>query len=332
MSLLKPWRYLEARKRLEAERDELKNHVRNLIAERDELAGHLARINAERQEKRDELLWAPAGHFYSPIVDPASPFVEREILSSNNLVAELPELLMWDAPQWQLLVDFSDFYEAFPFGDSRLPGLRYFCDNPAFRRPDAFLLYGFIRQFQPKRIVEIGCGFSTCVIFDTVDLFLDFMPQIRCFDPFPDVLLGLTDADDPLRGSLEAIALQDVPTSVFEELEDSDILFIDSSHVAKTGSDVVDYLFRILPKLRSGVFVHIHDIPFPFGYPAGWIHGENRSWNEAYFVRAFLAYNSAFEITFFNAYMQRKYPSVFRNYAPACLEPGAAGSLWLRRI
>ena len=118
------------------------------------------------------------------------------------------------------------------------------------------------------------------------------------------------------------------------ELEVNDILFIDSSHVVKTGSDVHFELTELIPRLRPGVVVHFHDIFYPFEYPKAWVLDINRSWNEIYFLHVFLMYNSAFGIEFFNTFFARNYPDIVRASIPAhadkfLLNPG--GGLWLRK-
>ena len=102
-----------------------------------------------------------------------------------------------------------------------------------------------------------------------------------------------------LDGNLRQQTLQSVGVEVFEELGRGDILFIDSTHVSKLGSDVNYLFFEILPRLRSGVRVHIHDVFFPFEYPPKWI-AKGIAWNENYLLRGFLQYNDKFRIVLFN--------------------------------
>jgi hypothetical protein len=107
----------------------------------------------------------------------------------------------------------------------------------------------------------------------------------------------------------------------------NDVLFIDSSHVTKIGSDVNYLFFEILPRLRPGVLVHIHDVMWPFNYPLEWII-EGRSWNKAYIVRAFLQYNEAFDILLFNSYLGHTYRKMLTEQMPKFLE-NTGGSIWL---
>jgi hypothetical protein len=310
-----------------------------LQAERDELKGHLARLAAELAEAHAQILagqpislFVEPGHFYSPVVDPASPFVTKA-LAAAEAIGNSGTIPAVDVSDQRMLAEFAKlarWYPEMPFTPEKTDGLRYYFDNPAFSWTDAFVLYGMLRTVQPKRIVEIGCGYSTCVIFDTADRFLTPRPEISCFDPYPDVPHALTQPDDPLRQAIQAIPLQEIPNEVFTSLEPGDILFIDSSHIARTGSDVLDYMFRALPLITPGVFVHIHDIGYPFEYSEEWVVKENRSWNEGYFLRAFLMYNEAFEIVFWNSYFVQKFADRVGQQAPNCLKNGG-GSIWLLR-
>ena len=124
--------------------------------------------------------------------------------------------------------------------------------------------------------------------------------------------------------------VQEVGMAVYEQLGPRDILFIDSTHVLRTGSDVCYELFEILPRVASGVAVHLHDIFWPFEYPNPWILDDNRSWNEAYAVRAFLTDNDRWEIMFFNDYfMKFERERIERHLSRFVESPGA--SLWLQR-
>jgi hypothetical protein len=138
----------------------------------------------------------------------------------------------------------------------------------------------------------------------------------------------LTPADAKQITLLET-PLQEVPLSTFEALEANDILFIDSTHVCKTGSDVNRLIFEILPRLQAGVYIHIHDMFYPFEYPKSWVL-EGRAWNELYLVRAFLQNNDTFEIAAFNNYLTLMHRDWFQQHMPLCLK-NTGGSLWLRK-
>ena len=123
--------------------------------------------------------------------------------------------------------------------------------------------------------------------------------------------------------------IQDVPPEVFTELQSGDLLFIDSSHVVKCGSDLQLLMFEILPRLRPGVVVHFHDVFYPFEYPDDWLT-ERRGWNEQYFLRAFLSYNSEWSILFFNTFVHHKFGDMIKEKMPLCTK-NQGGSLYIRR-
>ena len=114
----------------------------------------------------------------------------------------------------------------------------------------------------------------------------------------------------------------------FEILQSGDILFIDSTHIAKTGSDVNHILFDILPILKSGVLIHFHDVSYPFEYPKEWVY-MGRNWNENYFLRAFLMYNNNFEIILFSDYLHKHYIEAFKDMPLSLKDPGM--NLWLKK-
>jgi predicted O-methyltransferase YrrM len=187
-----------------------------------------------------------------------------------------------------------------------------------------------MRHCRPKRIVEIGSGYSSCVMLDTNKEFFQESIQLTFIEPYPDVLRGLLNPEDATRCTIIPQKVQDVPLEVFEQLEPGDMLFIDSSHVSKAGSDVHYELFQILPRLKRGVFIHVHDIFDGFEYPEEWLR-EGRAWNEAYLLRAFLQFNSAFRIVLFNTLMERLKREWFAAHIPDCLK-NTGGSIWLEKV
>ncbi len=132
------------------------------------------------------------------------------------------------------------------------------------------------------------------------------------------------------RGTILEKGVQDVPLSVFECLEANDILFIDSTHVCKTGSDVNYLFFEVLPRLKPGVVVHVHDIFHPFEYPKRWVM-EGRAWNEVYLLRAFLQFNSAFKVLLFANYLSTFHRESLVAALPMC-QGNFGGNIWLQRV
>src|SRR5207247_5820903 len=95
-------------------------------------------------------------------------------------------------------------------------------------------------------------------------------------------------------------------------LQSGDVLFIDSSHTVKIGGDV-NYLFlEVLPRLKPGVIVHVHDIFLPFEYPREWVRDDFRFWAEQYLLQAFLTFNSEFQVLMANNYLNHSYAKVLR--------------------
>jgi len=164
--------------------------------------------------------------------------------------------------------------------------------NSWFTGPDACTYYALVRHLKPRRIVEIGAGYSTRIASLAIARNdAEGRPsEITCIEPNPDY--RLTEASASFK--LIAKPVQDVPLSLFDELSENDILMIDSSHVATIGSDVCYEFLDIVPRLKPGVWVHVHDIYFPTDYPPAWVIAERRAYNEQYLLEAFLSGNNSF--------------------------------------
>ncbi len=287
-------------------------------------------------ENFEFLKFAPPGHFYSPLPDLSDVHSHANRIFDENS-DDLLGININVESQIQLVENFSRIYGEVPFQDHKSPNVRYFLDNKFFSYGDGIILYSFLRHFQPKRIVEVGSGFSSAAMLDVNDLFFDKHLEFTFIEPFPDRLFGLLSSDDRLKSKIEIKRVQEVEEEVFTSLEARDILFVDSSHVAKIDSDVVHIIFNILPRLQKGVIVHFHDIPWPFEYPKQWID-EGRAWNEAYFLRAFLQDNVNFEIVYFNSFMATRQAELLNKTMPRVLtaptSPVTLGnsSLWLRKV
>lgn len=159
-----------------------------------------------------------------------------------------------------------------------------------------------MRRARPARVIEVGSGFSSLAMLDTNERFFDGAVELTFIEPNAERLLSQLRPGDERRAEIITSPVQEVDLSGFERLSAGDILFIDSSHVAKVGSDVNHLVFSVLPRLAPGVLVHFHDVPYPFEYPEDWIH-YGFAWNEAYLLRALLQFNSAFRIVLWNSYV-----------------------------
>ncbi|WP_341865592.1 class I SAM-dependent methyltransferase [Helicobacter labetoulli] len=151
-------------------------------------------------------------------------------------------------------------------------------------------------------------------------------------EPYPAILHSLLKQSDVVSPFTRILPhrLQEIDEKLFGELEANDILFIDSTHIAKINSDVNQIIFTILPRLKSGVYIHFHDIFYPFSYPNDWLRDKN-SWNEAYLLRAFLSFNPAFAIVFFNTCLNHLYKDEFSAALPLS-QKNTGGSLWLKKL
>jgi hypothetical protein len=272
--------------------------------------------------------WVPPGHFYSPFPDLAD--YERRAAGLLDGGRELVGIDLHEQEQLALaatlesLVADADLAEH----EDERGDRRYWLDNFAYAYGDGVVLHGMLRHLRPGRIVEVGSGFSSALILDTVDEWLP-ATEVTFVEPYPELVEGLLRAGDERRVTIHRKPVQDVDPDVFAALGPGDVLFIDSTHVAKAGSDVNHLVFEVLPRLRVGVWVHLHDIFFPFEYPAAWVR-EGRAWHEAYLVRAFLSYNPAFAIRWFQSFMWIRHRAALENLPWVARNPG--GNLWLERV
>jgi hypothetical protein len=270
----------------------------------------------------------PPGHFYSPIPDQEEVRRHRARIFDRSR-RPLGGVDLREAEQLALVEQLARFYPDLPFPDQQTPGVRYWYQNTFYSYGDAILLYGMLRHLAPRRVIEVGAGFTSAVVLDTNDRFLDHRIQSTMIEPFPDTLRTVT-AGFAQDYELIPQRVQDVPVEFFGALGANDLLLIDSTHVSKVGSDVNYLVFEVLPRLEPGVYVHFHDVFYPFEYPASWVE-QGFAWNEDYLLRAFLQFNRAFEIVLFNAFLAEFHLQATTRALPLfARNPG--GSLWLRRV
>ncbi|WP_197029842.1 class I SAM-dependent methyltransferase [Paenibacillus sp. 1-18] len=334
------------------ERDQLKHYLHNssqendqlieqrsvLTKERDELKDHLMRIskeNSNREIQIQELLlevqqyksWVPPGHYYSPI-----PALD-EVKSQEDKIfkckpTEIPGIDLNTEEQFMLFDAFKEYYRDLPFSDEKQDNFRYYLNNPFFSYSDGIFLYCILRHFKPKKIIEIGSGFSSAATLDVNERYFNNELVCTFIEPYPERLQSLLKANDRVR--IIEKKLQEVDLSEFATLSAGDILFIDSTHVSKTGSDVNYIFFEILPLLKKGVFIHFHDILYPFEYLKEWVY-EGRAWNEVYMLRSFLQYNNAYKIKFWSSYLINFYKEDYNKFMPQCFK-NTGGSIWLQKM
>ncbi len=270
----------------------------------------------------------PPGHFYSSIIDVDDIKERQDAVWSEESIDGIYGIDLKTQEQLELVRSFQRYYNEIPFEDDKKENLRYYFKNGYYSYTDAIFLYSMIRKHAPKKIIEIGSGFSSSVMLDTNELFFNNQIDITFIEPYTDRLNSLIRDSDLKSTNIIESPVQKVPIDVFERLDSGDILFIDSTHVAKTGSDVNYILFKILPKLKKGVLIHFHDIFYPFEYPKEWVF-MGRNWNEDYFLKAFLMYNNEFEIKLFSHYLHTHYNSIFDNM-PLCYK-NFGGNMWIEK-
>jgi Methyltransferase domain len=271
-------------------------------------------------------------HFNQPIPDTRSL---PETLWSRP--SELVGVNMNEPRQCELLRSFSKFrdeYERFPTGPTKEHN-RFYLGNGLFDGIDALVAYCMVRHFQPRLIIEVGSGFSSLAMGEAASK--NGCAPIICIEPFPRDFLR---KGFPGLQTLIEKNVQEINLKFFSQLQSGDILFIDSSHTVKIGGDV-NYLFlEVLPRLKPGVVVHVHDIFLPFEYRRDWVMDEFRFWSEQYLLQAFLSFNLEFEVLMANRYLAHKYRDdlkvTFANLAnleaarPSSLR-WVGGSFWMRR-
>ena len=265
-------------------------------------------------------------HYYEPAFNPRHlhrPLTEERNLPGINLNVE---------GQLELLERFDYAGELDRIPRRATEAATFFYDNPNFPPGDSEYLYSVVRYYKPRSILEVGSGFSTLIMQRALACNAvndsSYRCTLRCIEPFEMPWLGAVKGVDLIRGQIE-----NLDASLVEELEANDILFIDSSHVVRPQGDVLRIFLQLLPMLRSGVLVHVHDIFTPRDYPREWLVDEVRIWSEQYLLEAFLSCNSRFRVLGALNFLSVHYPDrlaakfpVFREKLGKC----NPGSIWLQ--
>ena len=288
-------------------------------------------LHLHRYLERDHFpLWEDHGfhltpvHFYSPIPDTRT--LGEDIWQRES---QLVGVDMNDAVQLRLLEEvfpaFRAEYEQFPPGPTNLAHEFHF-NNGMFDGLDALVLYCMVRQLKPNLILEAGSGFSSRLSARAA--LRNGNTRLVCIEPYPSEILkaGFAGMSELIEKNVQEVGLD-----VFQQLDARDILFIDTSHTVKCGGEVNYFFLEVIPRLKPGVVVHVHDIFFPGDYPRHWIKDWHIFWNEQYLVQSFLAFNTEYEILMCNNYLSRRYPAKLQaTFAGSPWQiPGA--SLWMRR-
>jgi len=225
-------------------------------------------------------------------------------------------------------------YNTFPDEPTNIPH-EFFSKNGTYLSYDAEILHCMIRHYKPSKIIEIGSGNTMYISANALlinDKEMKTNSSLISIEPYPNEVLingfpGLT--------KLEKEKVENIDPEYFKQLKENDILFIDSSHVVKTGGDVNKIYLEILPLLNSGVIVHFHDIFLPSEYPQSWLFKTRYFWSEQYLLHAFLLYNNEFEIIWSSHLMHLLYGDVLKDIFPKYPDERypdiTPSSFWIRK-
>lgn len=256
-------------------------------------------------------------HYYEPLPDFRSLTEDRIQRRRSYPAIDF----RWDN-QLALLSELARYHD-------ELIKLDFDFDNDYFSGFDAAVYYSLIRRLRPQRIIEIGGGYSTRIASKA--LAANGSGNLTCIEPFPEARLTQADL------SVEVIAkpVEEIDLEFFACLKANDILFIDSSHTVKFGSDVCYELLEILPSLAPGVWIHVHDIFFPHDYSAEWLLKRRLALNEQYLLEGFLAFNSEFRVALSNHWLSLDQTTVMDKVWPASQlngsQPTSCSSFWFHR-
>jgi predicted O-methyltransferase YrrM len=292
----------------------------------------------EAIEEMRELLWANAetrgrlqdlglsitpNNFYSTIpslsdiensfeyAGDGEAFFDEQIFDERLLLEELEQLAKFSA-------DFNP-----PLEGDEVNCRNYFWKNSQFAYSDAMAYYALIRRHKPKNIVEIGSGFSSLVALEALDK--NGCGALTCIEPYPRPFL-----EKMANCTVKKVRAQDVPASELNELlNDGDILFIDSTHTVKSGSDCLHIYLRLLPKIKKNIYVHVHDVFLPFGMPKSWLVDQHIYWTEQYLLLAFVIDNPKAKVIFGSAYHYARNREALENLMHKQYPPGG-GSFWFK--
>lgn len=262
-------------------------------------------------------------HYYEPYYSPKS--FKRGL----HCERKLPGIDLNVSGQLELLSQFNQRAELLEIG--RLPEgqFNYSPNKGPFCSGDAEMLFCFIRYFKPRRIVEIGCGHSTLMIQHAISYNLRDDPSYQCdhvcIEPFENTWLTA------LKITFLKQKVEDVDLAVFESLGANDILFIDSTHVIRPQGDVVFEYLQLLPILKPGVLIHIHDIFTPRDYLDEWIRDGVNYWNEQYLLEAFLTFNNTFEVVSAVNFLKNNHYEKLAHCCPYLTPDREPASFWIRR-
>lgn len=242
-----------------------------------------------------------------------APYANEALFDAGRLAGTLGELKGFSR---ELVAPISDDPDS-PEG--------FFWENGQFGYSDALSYYAFIRSRKPKRIVEIGAGYSTLVASKAIEA--NGFGSITCIEPFPRPFLEST----PHVEEVVKVPVQDIDAGwINAKVADDDILFIDSTHTVKIGSDCLHIYLRLLPNLQHRLLVHVHDVFLPDGMPAEWARNNHIYWTEQYLLLAYLLDNPSVQVEWGSHYHLKYNRESLQALGPSHVLPGGS-SFWFTR-
>lgn len=281
---------------------------------------HIENFPISREIFRKQGIFPIIDHYYDPLFQ--EKYLHRSTCDARNL------RLDWNIDAQLSLVkniSFREEVQAIPLNANK----GYYYENASFGTGDAEFWYGILRYFKPKTIIEVGCGFSTHLTQLALNQNKIESPNYSCHH------IGIEPYERPWLEELDVTVyrrrIELIDVKLFDVLESGDILFIDSSHVLRPQGDIVTIFFDILPRLKSGVIVHFHDIFTPYDYPKAWIIDEVRIFGEQYMLESFLMYNEEWEILASLNFLKHNYYDELNSVCPMMTKDREPGSFYIRR-
>lgn len=211
--------------------------------------------------------------------------------------------------------------------EKKSPNYNFNIKNNFFENGDAEIYYQLIRHLKPKNILEIGSGHSTLIALEAIKKnksVAKIETKITCVEPYENKWL------DHLNIKILRKKIENLDESYYLALEKNDILFIDSSHVIRPQGDVLKIFFEIVPKLKKGTIVHVHDIFTPKDYPKKWLIEQNKFWNEQYLVEALMMNKDKYEIYLMLNYLKNNAYEQLRKICPYLKDNNEPSSLYIK--
>lgn len=300
---------------------------------------YLKSENEQLRARETSFFGWPNGHYYSPVhkIGDLKNYKKVTERSKKTFAISMPGF-----SEQKIINEFKEvkpYFKDFKYPKEDDGKCRFYSNNVSLSL-DSLVLFSVIRKNKPRKIIEIGSGFSSGLMMEVNEQYFANRINFTFIEPYPELLYERMLKEDKSRYNVIPSRVQDVPLGIFKTLNKNDILFIDSTHVSKFNSDVNYEIFNILPIISKGVIIHFHDIHYGFEYPLDWLK-LGWAWNEAYLLRAFLMNNNEYEVMLSNDFVRSNYPSLVsgiytssdRMYASTGEEiVKHDGSIWIKKV